>query len=101
MEKGYGTALKNAYKIANVFRTTIYEMWEITASGVAPEVRGKVISVSELRLRRGWALSELAKLSGVSKTTLFLIESGHTPTLQNAVKLATTLGVSVYQVWKA
>ena len=100
MEKGYGTALKNAYKIANVFKTTIYEMWEITAIGVAPEGHGKVISVSELRLRRGWALSELAKLSGVSKTTLFLIESGHTPTLQNAVKLATTLGVSVYQIWR-
>jgi transcriptional regulator with XRE-family HTH domain len=100
MENGYGTALRNAYKVANVLQTTIYALWDIPTSAVSLEVPGRSLSVSDLRSRRGWNLDELARLSGVSKTTIFHLEKGHTPTLENAVKIATALGVSVYQIWK-
>jgi DNA-binding XRE family transcriptional regulator len=31
---------------------------------------------------------------------LFAIEKGQIPKLENAVKIAAALGVSVYQIWK-
>lgn len=102
IESGYGTALKNAYKIASVFQTTIYELWDIPPSGEVPVTPGKTkpLSPAELRSQRGWALDDLSKLSGVSKTTLFHVEQGYTPALEIAVKIARAFGVSVYEIWK-
>lgn len=102
IENGYSTALKNAYKIANVLQTTIYELWDIPPSGEIPGASGKTktFSPAELRYQRGWVLDDLSKLSGVSKTTLFHVEKGHTPALEIAVKIARAFGVSVYDIWK-
>lgn len=89
MERGHGTTLRTAYKVASAFQLTIYEMWSIPPSGDAPDTHWKdVSSVAELRLQRGWRLHDLSELSGVSKTTLFHIEKGHMPTLKNAVRIA-------------
>jgi transcriptional regulator with XRE-family HTH domain len=101
MERGYGATLRNAYRIANVFGVTIYDLWSIPPSGAAlgPN-KEPAISIRELRRQRHWRLSDLAKLAEISKSTLFQIENGHTPTLGNAVKIAAALGVSVYQIWK-
>ncbi len=101
MERGYGATLRNAFKIANVFGATIYDLWSIPPSGagIGPN-KEAATSVRELRRQHHWRLSDLAKLAGISKSTLFQIENGHTPTLGNAVKIAAALGVSVYQIWK-
>jgi transcriptional regulator with XRE-family HTH domain len=101
MERGYGATLRNAYRIANVLGVTIYDLWSIPPSGAAlgPN-KEPASSVRELRRQRHWRLSDLAKLVGVAKSTLFQIENGHTPTLGNAVKIAAALNVSVYHIWK-
>jgi DNA-binding XRE family transcriptional regulator len=39
-------------------------------------------------------------LSRIPTTTLFAIEKGQIPKLENAVKIAAALGVSVYQIWR-
>jgi len=102
IENGYGTALKNAYKIARVFQTTIYELWDIPPSGAvsAQSDKTKTLSLAELRFQRGWVLEDLAQFSGVSKTTLFHVEKGHMPALETAVRIARAFGVSVYEIWK-
>jgi transcriptional regulator with XRE-family HTH domain len=101
MERGYGATLRNAFKIASVFGATIYDLWSIPPSGSGLEPNEQTrLSVSELRQQRHWRLSDLAKLAGISKSTLFHIENGHTPTLGNAVKVAAALNVSVYHIWK-
>src|SRR6266404_4057472 len=41
MEQGYGTALRNAYKLADAFQLTIYELWNIPPSGAAIGPDGK------------------------------------------------------------
>ena len=101
IENGYSTALRNAYRIANVFQASIYDLWDIPPSG-DPVASGKTRNASplELRIQRGWVLDDLSRLSGVSKTTLFHVEQGHTPALEIAVKIARAFGVSVYDIWK-
>jgi DNA-binding XRE family transcriptional regulator len=101
MEKGSGTAVTQAYKVAAAFQLTVYDVWSIPPSGTIPltdEV--DVFSVTELRLKRGWRLRELAELSRVSTTTLFAIEKGQIPKIESAFRIAAALGVSVYQIWK-
>jgi transcriptional regulator with XRE-family HTH domain len=101
MERGYGTTLRNAFRMANVFRVTINDLWSIPPSATALGRNKEIaISIREIRRQRHWRLSDLAKLAGVAKSTLFQIENGHTPTLDKAVRIATALGVSVYQIWK-
>lgn len=103
MESGYGVALRNAFKVADAFRLTIYEVWDIPLREQpkpdARELAGN--GVRELRLKHGWRLRDLAEASGVSKTTLAEIERGHMPTLKNAVRIASAFGVSVYAIWTA
>jgi len=103
MERGYGIALRNAFKVADAFGLTVYEVWDIRLREQArPHARtfpGN--AVRELRLNRGWGLKDLVKSSGVSKTTLSEIERGHTPTLKNAIRIASAFGVSVYAIWNA
>jgi transcriptional regulator with XRE-family HTH domain len=101
LERGQGTTLTNAYKVASAFQLTIYELWRIPQSGAAIGLHRKnLYSVRELRLQRSWRLHDLAELSGVSKTTLCQIEKGHMPSLKNAVRIAAALDLSVYQIWK-
>ena len=100
MERGYGVSLRNAYKVAGAFQLTIYELWSIPPTGSAGnpgEIGFK--TVRELRIQRHWRLRDLAQVSGVSKATLTYIEGGHIPTLRNAIRIATALDVSVYQIW--
>lgn len=100
MERGYGVTLRNAFRVAKVFRVTVYDLWNFVPAraAVARRKQGPV-SVRKLRLEHRWRLRDLAEISGVSKATLFHVEAGHTPTLENAVKIAAALGVSVYQIW--
>ena len=100
MERGYGVTLKNAFIMAQIFEVTVYDLWDIVPAGIPPRIAGPVHSIRKLRRNRRWALDDLAKASGVSKSTLSVAESGHTPTLENAAKIAASLGVSIYQIWK-
>ena len=101
MERGSGTAVTNAYKVAAAFQLTVYELWSIPPSGTIPvPSEADISSVTELRLKRRWRLCDLVELSGVPTTTLFAIEKGQIPKLENAVRIAAALGVSVYQIWK-
>lgn len=101
MEKGYGVTLRNAFTIAGIFGLSVYELWDIVPAGASAGMFVKdVASIRRLRRRRRWGLHELARASGVSKTTLSIVESGHTPTLENAARIAAALNVSVYDIWK-
>jgi transcriptional regulator with XRE-family HTH domain len=101
MERGYGLTLRNAFSIAAIFGLSVYDLWDIVPAGASAGMFVKdVTSIRRLRLRRHWRLRQLAKASGVSMTTLFAAESGHTPTLENAAKIAAALNVSVYDIWK-
>jgi transcriptional regulator with XRE-family HTH domain len=101
MEGGSGTAVTNAYKVAGAFQLTVYELWSIPPNWTIPASdEAHVFSVTELRLKRGWRLRDLAELARIPMTTLFAIEKGQIPKLENAVKIAAALGVSVYQIWK-
>lgn len=53
--------------------------------------------IKELRLKRGWSQSELARRSGVKQGVLSYIESGRTkhPRIDTLSALAAALGVSV------
>lgn len=53
--------------------------------------------VKRLRERSGWSQHELARRSGVSRSTIAGLETGDRPsiTLENAMKLADALGVSI------
>jgi transcriptional regulator with XRE-family HTH domain len=101
MERGYGVTLRNAFRIAGAFGVTVYDLWNF-ASGSSAAARRKrdPVSVRQLRLEHRWRLSDLAQMAGVSKATLFGVEAGHTPTLENAVRIAAALGVSVYEIWR-
>jgi transcriptional regulator with XRE-family HTH domain len=100
MERGYGTSVTNAYKVAAAFQVTVYELWHLPPSGTIPvSNETEVSTVTELRLKRGWRLRDLAESSRIPPTTLFGIEKGQTPKLGNAVRIAVALGVSVYQIW--
>jgi transcriptional regulator with XRE-family HTH domain len=102
MERGSGTSVTNAYKVAAAFQLTVYELWSIPPSGTIPVPNeADVSSVTELRLKRGWRLRDLAELSRIPTTTLFAIEKGQIPKLENAVRIAVALGVSVYQIWRS
>lgn len=101
MERGSGTSVTNAYKVAAAFQLTVYELWSISPVGTIPlPNEADVSSVTELRLTRGWRLRDLAELSRIPTTTLFAIEKGQIPKLEIAVRIAAALGVSVYQIWK-
>ncbi|MFZ3589657.1 helix-turn-helix domain-containing protein [Bacillus sp. DJP31] len=56
--------------------------------------------IKELRLRRGISLTELSKISGVSKSYLSFIERGKqkNPSIDVLEKLAVALGVDVYSL---
>jgi transcriptional regulator with XRE-family HTH domain len=101
IERGSGTSVTNAYKVAAAFQLTVYELWSIPPSGTIPfPNEADVSSVTELRLQRGWRLRDLAELSRIPTTTLFAIEKGQIPKLENAVRIAAALDLSVYQIWK-
>lgn len=100
MERGYGVTLRNAFKIARAFGVTLYELWNVEAPVSATRGQQGATSVRKLRLERGWHFGQFAKISGVSKATLFDVEGGHTPTLENAVRIANALGVSIYDIWR-
>ncbi len=104
IENGRGSTLRNAFRIADTFQLTIYELWSIPPCGSGPQVPKSdetgTKTLHQLRAERGWRLRDLSQLSGVSKTTIGLIESGHTPTLKNAIRIAGVFGVSVYQIWE-
>jgi transcriptional regulator with XRE-family HTH domain len=101
MERGSGTVVTNAYKVAAAFQLTVYDLWSIPPSATSPVPNGSdVSSVTDLRLKRGWGVRDLAETSRIPTTTLFAIEKGQIPKLENAVRIAVALGVSVYQVWK-
>jgi len=102
MERGYGSSLTNAFRIAKAFQATVYDVWVIPSGDdrrAKARVENGVSTVRELRLERGWLLRDLSRLSGVSKTTLARIEEGRIPSLRNAAQIAAALGVSIYQIW--
>ncbi|MFZ3589650.1 helix-turn-helix domain-containing protein [Bacillus sp. DJP31] len=56
--------------------------------------------IKDLRIRRGISLTELSKISGVSKSYLSFIESGKqkNPSIEVLEKLANALGVDVHSL---
>lgn len=104
MERGYGSTLRNAFKVAEALELTIYELWsgsqkpdDAHANDSSENSPG---NVRALRQSRGWTLCDLAKLCGVSKTTLAKIDAGHLPTLNNALRIAAAFGLSVHEIWE-
>ena len=54
----------------------------------------------ELRQQRNLSLAELSKLTGVSDSSISLIENlKRTPSVRNAMKLAKALNVQVYEIF--
>lgn len=53
-----------------------------------------------LRLQRGWNVEELARQAGVSRTTMYLLETGKTamPRAKTLQQIAATLGVEVEEL---
>ena len=105
MERGGGTTLRNALRIATAFQRSVYEIWETVAPSEAESRRGIVrneesLSVRGLRAKRGWRLYDLSNVSGVSMSTVASVEKGRLPTLNNALRIASAFGVLVHEIWK-
>lgn len=101
MERGRGTKLDSAYKVATAFHVSVYELYSTLSTGTSSVAKGAHLhSVRELRLKLNWGLRDLAEASGVSSTTLCYVEKGYIPKVDKALKIAAALGVSVYQIWK-
>ena len=61
-----------------------------------------ILTLKELRQKKGIAQKELAKLSGVKRSTIAQYECGKImPSLKVAVKLAKALEVSVEEIYQA
>ena len=58
-------------------------------------------SLSQLRTARGLSAAQLADAVGVSRQTIYAIESGdYLPNTAVALKLAAAMGVAVEQIFK-
>jgi len=56
-------------------------------------------TLKELRLKKLWSQAKLAKLSGVSRTTIVAIENNqHIPQLLTIHKLANALGIDASEI---
>lgn len=105
MEKGSDTTLRNALKIASALRLTVQQIWDAPAPGAriveqpSQASSPKRKTPRELRKEQGWRLYDLSRKSGVSMTTLAMVENGHLPTLGNAMKVASAFGVSIHEIW--
>jgi transcriptional regulator with XRE-family HTH domain len=101
IDRGDNPKLQNAYKVASAFQLTVYELWGIAPTGKSgQEAESKILSMRELREKRGWSFDRLRNLSSVKKNTLYRVENGQEPSLESAVRIAAAFGVSVYQMWK-
>ena len=59
----------------------------------------KMVTLRELRLNKLWSQAKLAKLSGVSRTTIVAIENNqHAPQPLTIHKLAKALGVDPREI---
>jgi transcriptional regulator with XRE-family HTH domain len=105
MESGGGTTLRNALRIADAFQLSVYEIWETLSPSETQSKNNRrsanavALIVQELRAQRGWRLYDVSSVSGVSITTVASVEKGHLPTLNNALRIAAALGVSVHEIW--
>lgn len=52
-------------------------------------------SIKTLREAQGLSVAELARRSGVGRTTLYRIESGAEPTVRTVRRIATALGLPI------
>ena len=57
-------------------------------------------AIRVLRRERGWTLRRLSQLSGVTLNTICRMENGGGTTLQNALRVAASFELSVYEVWE-
>ena len=92
-------------RVATAFQLSVYEIWETVAPSEAESSKGKggnapALSVRGLRAKRGWRLYDLSNVSGVSISTVASVEKGRLPTLNNALRIASALGVSVHEIWR-
>jgi transcriptional regulator with XRE-family HTH domain len=105
LEKGGVPTLKNAFRLANVFDLTVYEIWNIPAPAeTMPEQVVRLtdrIKVRGLRTVRGLKMKHLASLAELPMSTVSQIERGCVPSLKSAVQIATVLGASVYELWSS
>lgn len=101
MEHGSIPRLTNAYKVANAFKVTVYDLWELPRT--KPKVdasRFDSLSLRDEREKKKLSLEAFAKKSGVPKNTIYRIESGQAPSLVSAARIAAAHQLSVYQIWK-
>lgn len=56
------------------------------------------VLVKEHRKKRGLTQYDVAKCVGINRVTVHRIETGGWPTLENAVRLANLLGISLKRV---
>ena len=63
------------------------------------EMRQLADRIYELRDRRGWSQVELARRSGLSRTTIWNIESGgYSPSMTTLSKIASAFGMNVFRM---
>ncbi len=58
-----------------------------------------ISNLKKIRLEQGLTMTALAEMSGVSVSAISLLELRNNPRLSTAYKIATALGLSVYDVW--
>ena len=57
-------------------------------------------NIWKIRYEKGWSMHELARVTGISKTTLYNYENNNvSPTLENLYKIATTLNVNMEELY--
>jgi transcriptional regulator with XRE-family HTH domain len=103
MEAGGGATLRNALRVASAFHLSVHQIWDIStatrATGGRSGSNPSNTTLRDLRKQQGWRLYDLSQTSGVSITTLASVESGHVPTLENALRIADAFGLSVHEIW--
>jgi transcriptional regulator with XRE-family HTH domain len=66
--------------------------------GLRSIMQGRIMSIKNLRVERGWTQAQLAELSGVSQRTIQRIEKGQPATAETAKCLAAVFEVSLKEL---
>lgn len=83
-------------------RTKVRACLQISAAAEGTAMKSEVrllMNLRDLRKEADISTKELATLSGISESSIERIEWGESPSLANALRLASVLNVSVEQIW--
>lgn len=83
-------------------RTKVRACLQISAAAEGTAMKSEVsllMNLRDLRKEADISTKELATLSGISESSIERIEWGESPSLANALRLASVLNVPVEQIW--